>query len=116
MKEFEWLEGMDIAVTVCDTDGVGLYLNERAARVFKTAGGKSLVGKSLLDCHPEAARCKLMSLLKNQRPNSYIMERNGKKRLLHSVPWFKDGKFAGLVEIAMDIPDEIPRLHPTVPK
>ncbi len=112
MNGFEWLEGMDIAVTVCDTDGVGLYLNEEAAKVFKKAGGKSLVGKSLLDCHPERARSKMASLLKEQRPNTYIMERQGKKRLLHSVPWFKEGKFAGLVEIAIDIPDEIPRVQP----
>ena len=113
MAGFEWLEGMDIAVTVCDPDGVGLYLNERAAKVFEKDGGKALVGKSLLDCHPEAARSKMLALLKNQAPNSYTVERNGKKKLIHSVPWFKQGKFAGLVEIILDIPFEIPHKKPT---
>ena len=112
MAGFEWLEGMDIAVTVCDQDGVGLYLNERAAKVFEKDGGKALVGKSLLDCHPEAARSKMLTLLKTQAPNSYTIERNGKKKLLHSVPWFKQGKFAGLVEISLDIPFEIPHKKP----
>jgi len=113
MAGFEWLEGMDIGVTVCDQDGVGLYLNERAAKVFEKDGGKRLVGKSLLDCHPEAARSKMLALLKNQASNSYTVERNGKKKLIHSVPWFKDGKFAGLVEISLDIPFEIPHKKPT---
>ncbi len=111
MGEFEWLEGMQVGVTVCDTEGVGLYLNERSARIFKSFGGKSLVGKNLLNCHPEAARSKMISLLKDPRPNSYIMERNGKKTLLHAVPWFKDGKFAGLVEVSIDISGEIPIHH-----
>ena len=108
MAGFEWLEGMDLAVTVCDQEGVGLYLNERAAKVFAKDGGKALVGKSLLDCHPEEARSKMLDLLKNQASHSYTIERNGKKKLIHSVPWFKDGKFAGLVEISLDIPFEIP--------
>ena len=50
----------------------------------------------------------MVDLLKNQASHSYTIERNGKKRLIHSVPWFKQGKFAGLVEISMDIPFEIP--------
>ena len=108
MAGFEWLEGMDIGVTVCDQDGVGLYLNERAAKVFAKNGGKALVGKSLLDCHPEAGRSKMLALLKNQASNSYTVERNGKKKLIHAVPWFKDGKFGGLVEISLEIPFEIP--------
>jgi len=108
MAGFEWLESMDIAVTVCDQDGVGLYLNERAAKVFAKDGGKALVGKSLLDCHPEEARSKMLDQLKKQASHSYTIERNGKKKLIHSAPWFKDGKFAGLVEISLDIPFEIP--------
>jgi PAS domain S-box-containing protein len=103
MFQTEWLESMDIAVMVCDRDGVGLYLNEKAARVFAKQGGKELVGKSLLVCHPEPARSKMLTLLKDPRPHSYILEKNGKKKFLHSAPWFKDGKFAGLVEIAADI-------------
>jgi transcriptional regulator with PAS, ATPase and Fis domain len=106
MAGFEWLEGMNIAVTVCDTEGVGLYLNEQAAEVFKREGGKALVGKNLLDCHPEPGRAKMLALLKGQRAHTYIMKRNGRRRLLHSVPWFKEGKFAGLVEIAFDVPGE----------
>ncbi len=110
MAELEWLESMNIAVTVCDPEGNGVYLNERAGKTFQRDGGKALVGRNLLHCHPEPARAKMSSLLENPRPNTYILERNGKKKLLHSVPWFKDGTFAGLVEIAIDIPDEIPHL------
>ncbi len=107
MTGFEWLEGMDIAVTVCDPDGVGLYLNDRAARMFAKDGGRALVGKSLLDCHPEPARSKMLALLKDHRSHSYTIEKGGKKKFIHSVPWFKEGQFAGLVEIALDMPFEI---------
>jgi transcriptional regulator with PAS, ATPase and Fis domain len=103
MTGFEWLENMEIAVTVCDRDGVGLYLNDRAARTFEKHGGKALVGKSLLDCHPEPARSKMLSLLRDPRPHSYILEKNGRKKFIHAAPWLKAGKFAGLVEIAADI-------------
>jgi len=27
---------------------------------------------------------------------------------VHQLPWFRDGRYAGLVEIAVAIPDELP--------
>lgn len=38
------------AVTVCDIQGIIVYLNEQSARVFKNDGGKEFLGKSLFDC------------------------------------------------------------------
>jgi transcriptional regulator with PAS, ATPase and Fis domain len=104
----EWSQEFGAAVTVCDTQGVVLYMNDRADKTFERDGGASLVGKSLLDCHPEPARSKLVALLKEQRRNAYTIEKNGIKKLIYQAPWYKDGQFAGLVELSLEVPFEMP--------
>ena len=44
---YEWANEMNCAVTVCDTEGVILYMNEKACRTFAKHG--SLIGKNLFD-------------------------------------------------------------------
>lgn len=99
---------LPVAITVCDAEGVILQMNDQAARIFKKDGGYDLLGKSLLDCHPEPARSKLMSLLKNRTPNTYTIEKNGVRKMIHQTPWYKKGQFVGLVEFSFEIPSEIP--------
>ena len=41
-------------------------------------------------------------------PNSYTIEKKGIKKLIHQSPWFEDGKPAGLIEISIEIPFELP--------
>lgn len=31
--------------------------------------------------------------------------------MIHQLPWFFDGVFAGLVEIAVDVPEKLPHFH-----
>ena len=40
---------MDCAVTVCDTGGTILYMNDKARTTFARHG--DMVGKNLFDCH-----------------------------------------------------------------
>ncbi len=103
-----WLDGIDAAVTVCDREGIILSLNERAIRMFREEGGSSLVGKSLFDCHPEKASEQIRRMLKEETSNTYTIEKNGKKKLIWQTPWRKDGQFAGLVEIAIPLPFDVP--------
>ena len=46
-----WAEEADCAVTVCDTEGVILYMNEKARATFAQHG--DLIGRNLFDCHNE---------------------------------------------------------------
>jgi transcriptional regulator with PAS, ATPase and Fis domain len=113
--ELEWLDGMDAAVTVCDRDGVILYLNARAAESFKDQGGVELVGKSLFDCHLEESNRKIRQMLADGSTNAYTVEKNGKKKFVRQAPWRKDGVCRGLVEIVAPVPFEIPNIvrnHP----
>ena len=50
-----WAEQTNCAITVCDCDGIIIYMNERARETFASHG--PLIGKNLFDCHkPESAR------------------------------------------------------------
>ena len=103
-----WLNGIDVAITVCDREGVIITMNERAAKTFAADGGRALVGKSLMACHPEAARQKIRLLMKTGTGNSYTIEKNGVKKLIHQEPWYRDGEMGGLVEFSIVIPFSLP--------
>ena len=96
------------AITVCDTEGNILDMNDKSANTFLASGGYELIGKSLMNCHPEPARTKLQDMLANPRTNAYTIEKNGVKKLIYQTPWHENGDFKGLIELSMEIPMEIP--------
>jgi transcriptional regulator with PAS, ATPase and Fis domain len=104
----EWIKEFPAAVTVCDPDGVLLALNDKAAKTFEAEGGYGLIGLNMLDCHPEPARSKTERLLAAKEKNAYTIEKNGIKKLIYQSPWYKDGMYAGFVELSMEIPFEMP--------
>ncbi|MCU0275529.1 MAG: PAS domain-containing protein [Acidobacteria bacterium] len=103
-----WLNGLDVAVTVCDRLGVIVFMNAQAARTFAADGGKALLGKTLWACHPEAAQEKIRRLLATGAANSYTIEKNGVRKLIHQAPWSENGVLSGLVEFSIVIPSELP--------
>jgi transcriptional regulator with PAS, ATPase and Fis domain len=103
-----WIEGFPGAISVCDRDGIILYLNAQEIEVLAEEGGAALIGTNLLDCHPEPARSKLVEIMKNQQQNVYTIEKKGKKKLIYQTPWYEDGKYAGFVELSLVIPFEMP--------
>ncbi len=108
MPEHAWVREFPGAVTVCDHDGVVLEMNDKSAEVFASDGGRALIGRSLLDCHPEPARSKLAAMLAAGRPNVYTIEKNGVKKLIYQVPWRVGGEYRGFVELSLEIPFEMP--------
>jgi transcriptional regulator with PAS, ATPase and Fis domain len=105
---FAWLDGIEVAATVCDRQGVCLYVNEWAAQVFAKDGGRALVGRNLLDCHPEPARSRFVAQLAAPASNSYTIEKAGVRKLVHQIPWYKDGVFSGVVELSFVLPEPLP--------
>lgn len=108
MNEHEWINEFPAAVTVCDENGIILEMNDKAAQTFESDGGFGLVGTNMLDCHPEPARTKTERLLASREKNVYTIEKNGVKKLIYQSPWFKNGKYAGFVELSLEIPFEMP--------
>jgi transcriptional regulator with PAS, ATPase and Fis domain len=103
-----WVEEVDVAITVCDKNGTVLEMNEKSARTFEKDGGRALIGKSLLGCHPEPGKSKLERLLREGKTNAYTIEKGGVKKLIYQVPWNEEGVYQGFVELAMEIPFEMP--------
>ena len=95
MKKYQWVKEFVGAVTVCDTKGIILEMNDRAVKMFRKQGGAKLLGSNLLDCHPDPARRKLEELMKQQRRNVYTIEKKGIKRLIYQTPWYLDGQYSG---------------------
>jgi len=103
-----WTREFPGAITVCDAQGVILEMNDRAAEAFRDQGGEALVGSNLLDCHPEPSRTKVRQQLASPTTNVYTMEKKGVHKLIYQCPWYADGKYAGLLELSLDIPASLP--------
>lgn len=97
---------MNCAVTVCDNDGIILYMNDKAKETFARHG--DLIGKSLIPCHNERSRAIIADLLASGGSNSYTIEKNGVRKMIYQTAWKENGKVAGLVEISMVIPEDMP--------
>ena len=108
MSDSLWWQEFPGAVTVCDRQGIILDMNEESARVFVNDGGRDLIGRNVLDCHPEPARTQLQKMLESGEANVYTIEKHGVKKLIYQAPWYADGRYAGLVELSIPIPFELP--------
>jgi transcriptional regulator with PAS, ATPase and Fis domain len=108
MQRHSWIQEFGAAVTVCDAAGIILEMNDRSARMFKEQGGRALLGSNVLDCHPEPSRTKLRLLMEKRQASTYTTERNGRRKLIHQAPWYRDGQYAGFVEIVLALPDAMP--------
>ena len=102
----DWAKEMNCAVTVCDNDGIILYMNDKAKETFARHG--DMIGKSLIPCHNERSRAIIADLLASGGSNSYTIEKNGVRKMIYQTAWKENGKVAGLVEISMVIPEDIP--------
>jgi transcriptional regulator with PAS, ATPase and Fis domain len=108
MSVQNWFNEVPFAITVCDEKGIILEMNEKSAITFSKDGGKTLIGKSLLDCHPEKARQQILDMMKTEEVNVYTIEKKGKKKLIYQCPWYVEGRLSGLVELSLEIPNDIP--------
>ena len=103
-QNFNWTNEFPSAITVCDKEGIILYMNDKSCTTFEKDGGKKLIGQNLLDCHPEPAKTRLKKMLSEGKSNSYTIEKNGIKKLIHQSPWFENGEYKGFTELSIVIP------------
>lgn len=97
----------NIAITVCDKEGKIIDMNHRSADV--NSHGEKIIGNNLFNCHPERAALILRDLLNNEKRNAYTIEKNGIHKLIYQTPWYdNDGQYAGLVELSLEIPAQMP--------
>lgn len=101
--ELDFFQFQEGSVSVCDKEGIILYMNQKALTTF---GDK--IGMNLFTCHPPKAQEKIHSLLKTGEPNAYTIEKKGIKKIIYQTPWYKDNKIAGLIEYSFPIPFDMP--------
>lgn len=108
MKEAAWANELPSSILVSDLRGIVLEMNSKAAELYGSFGGMDLIGKSLIECHPEPARSKVVRLLETGESNIYTIEKNGIKKLIYQSPWYRNGFREGMIELAIEIPGELP--------
>ena len=97
---------MNCAVTACDKEGIIIYMNDKAKDTFAKHG--DLIGKSLIPCHNDNSRAIIAKLLETGGTNAYTIQKNGLKKMIYQTAWKENGEVAGLVEISMVIPEDLP--------
>lgn len=105
-KCYPWADEMNCAVTVCDTEGIILYMNGKARATYAKEG--NLIGKNIFGCHSERSREIIRRLLSDGGSNAYTIEKNGVRKMIYQTAWRVGGEIKGLTEISMEIPEELP--------
>jgi PAS domain S-box-containing protein len=108
MTRHAWVQEFAGAITVTDREGKILEMNAKSAQTFEKDGGAKLIGKNVMDCHPEPARAKLRAIMENRKPNVYTIEKAGVKKLVYQTPWYEGGGYRGVIELVLEIPYEMP--------
>ena len=112
MLEIDYFKEFNSALTICDRDGIILYMNDKSKKTFK-AEDDSLIGKSLFDCHNENSIAMIKNMLENDSSNSYTIEKNGVKKLIYQSPWKEGGSVKGMIELSIEIPENMPHFKRT---
>lgn len=103
---YPWADGMNCAVTVCDTGGTILYMNDKARTTFARHG--DMIGK-ISSTATANGRAELSGrLLADGGTNAYTIEKNGVRKMIYQTAWRVDGVVGGLAEISMEIPADMP--------
>lgn len=105
-----------VAITVCDKEGKIIDMNRRSIATYEKDGGKALIGKNLMDCHPERAKQIISRLMSEGKTNAYTIEKEGLRKLIYQSPWYENGEFAGLVEMSVVLPETMPHYVRTLKK
>lgn len=101
---YDWAKELNCAVTVCDTEGNILYMNDKSMATF----GGDLTGRNLQACHKPASWEHIKQMIATGGSNTYTISKQGQKKIIHQTPWYKDGQVGGMVEFSIVIPEEIP--------
>ena len=100
----DYFKEVNLAVTICDKEGKILEMNDKSRKTFLKPGQEDLIGKNVLDCHPEPAHSLLADMLQNPRTNVYTIEKKGVKKLIYQTPWYVEGEFMGFMVLSMERP------------
>jgi transcriptional regulator with PAS, ATPase and Fis domain len=108
MQTLNYFDEINNPITVCDTNGLIVYMNKASQKMLEKYDSKNLIGKSLFDCHNSQSNEIIKGLIANEESNSYFTLKNGIKKFIHQTPWYVDGKISGLIEIITVLEENVP--------
>jgi transcriptional regulator with PAS, ATPase and Fis domain len=103
LEQTRFFDSVNIGITVSDTEGRVLYMNDKSQSVFG-----SMVGSSMMGCHKEESQAIIRRLIAEAGTNAYTIEKKGVRKLIYQTPWYEDGRVAGLVEFSIVLPETMP--------
>jgi len=106
MRNEAWFKYFPGAIIVTDENAIIVEMNDASAEKYKEDGGFTLIGQNVIDCHPKSIQDKIHHIYESKKPNVYLIQNHGEKILIYQTPYVKDGKFAGVVEISLPLPEE----------
>ncbi len=99
----KYFDEINVAVTVCDTEGVVLYQNAKSVTV-----NGDVRGQSMFPCHNERSCGIIRRLVEEGGTNVYTIEKKGVHKLIYQTAWREDGVVRGLVEFSIETPSDMP--------
>lgn len=102
----DWAREMDCAITVCDAEARIIYMNDASRRI--NSPDSDIISHNLRQYHPPRAIAIIDRLLSEGGYNAYTISKRGQRKMIYQAAWRQNGVIAGLVEISMVIPDELP--------
>ena len=102
----DWAREMDCAITVCDGNANIIYMNDASRRINSPEA--DIIGHNLRQYHPPRAIEIIDRLLREGGYNAYTISKRGQRKMIYQAAWRQGGQIAGLVEISMVIPEELP--------
>ena len=108
MEKTNWSKYFPAAITVTNENGTVVEMNDFSVESYRKDGGANLIGDNAIECHKEPSLSKVKKLYEEHALNVYTITKNGKKKLIYQAPYFVEGRFSGMVEISLPLPDEMP--------
>jgi len=102
-NNFAWAKELNLAITVSDLEDNVIYMNDKSKTTFPNTN----IGDNLQNCHQKSSNETIQNLRDENISNTYTVEKNGVRKLIHQTPWYSDGKVAGLVELSIELPNEM---------
>lgn len=103
-----WQDEFGSAITVIGRDFTILSMNAKSAATNAKWGGADLVGKDVRPCHQERSVRIMERILETGEPNTYTIEKQGQRKLIHQAPWRVGGEIMGIVELSIVLPEDMP--------
>ena len=107
MGDANWVKYFPAAIIVADENGTIIEMNIVSIIGAQKEGGANLIGSNVVECHKEPSLSKIKKLYETQSQNIYFTTKNGQKMLIYQTPYFVDGKFSGIVEMSLPLPDKL---------